>query len=284
MEGIGLVDGRFVELDEYVVPIEDRGHQLGDGVYEAVLVYGGKPFLVVEHMERIFKSASMIKIDIPYTLEELVKFHLQLVEKTGLKEALIYSQFTRGVAPRKHAFPEGIKPRLSMTIRPWTKLDPYLKANGAKAILVPDERWLKCNIKSLNLLGNVLAKQTAHENGCFEAIMYRDGFITEGANSNVFVIKDNVIHTAPTDNKILAGITRSTILKFAREFNYVVKEEAVTPDFILNADEVFLTGTTTEVMPVVSINNQKIGDGKVGPITRKLHDAYMNKIQRECYV
>jgi len=284
MDGLGLVDGKFVGLDEYVVPIEDRGHQLGDGVYEAVLVYGGRPFLVVDHMERMFRSASLIRMDLPYTLEELVKFHLRLIEKTGFKEALIYSQFTRGIAPRKHPFPPGVKPRLAMTIRPWVKLDPNLKADGAKAILLPDERWLKCNIKSLNLLGNVLAKQTAVEKGCFEAVMHRDGCITEGANSNVFAVKDNIIFTAPTDNKILAGITRATVIKLARENNLVVKEEAFTPDFLLAADEVFLTGTTTEVMPIVTVNEQAIGTGRVGPVTKTLMAAYQNKIAQECHL
>jgi len=282
MEGLGLVDGKFVGLDEYVVPIEDRGHLFGDGVYEAVVVWGGKPFLVVEHIERMFISASLIRMDLPYTLEELVKFHLQLIEETGFQEALIYSQFTRGVAPRKHPFPLGIKPRLSMTIRPWVRLDSSLKTNGAKAVLLPDERWLKCNIKSLNLLGNVLAKQTATENGCFEAILHRDGYVTEGSSSNVFAVKDNVIYTAPTSNKILSGITRGVILKLVQENNLNVKEEVFSPDFLLAADEVFLTGTTTEIMPIVSINNQAIGDGKVGTISKILHEVYMNKIAREC--
>jgi D-alanine transaminase len=283
VEGLGLVDGKFVGLDENVVPLEDRGHQLGDGVYEAVLVYGGKPFLVVEHMKRIFCSAHLLRINLPYTLEELVKFHLDLITKTSLKEALIYSQFTRGVAPRKHPFPAGIKARLTMTIRPWTKIDPNLKKDGAKAILIPDERWLRCNIKSLNLLGNVLAKQVAVEQGCFEAIMHRDGTVTEGANSNVFMVKDNVIFTAPTDNKILAGITRATIIKLAQENNFIVQEEPFTTDSLLQADEVFLTGTTTEVMPIIEINGQNIGNGQVGPISQALSDAYLQKIERECY-
>ncbi|KJS21380.1 MAG: hypothetical protein VR72_10760 [Clostridiaceae bacterium BRH_c20a] len=282
MEGLGLIDGKFVGLDEHVVPIEDRGHLFGDGVYEAVVVWGGKPFLVVEHIERMFNSASLIRMELPYTLEELVKFHLQLIEESSFEEALIYSQFTRGVAPRKHPFPLGVKPRLSMTIRPWVRLDSNLKTNGAKAVLLPDERWLKCNIKSLNLLGNVLAKQTATENGCFEAILHRDGYITEGSSSNVFAVKDNVIYTAPTSNKILSGITRGVILKLAQENNLLAKEEVFTTDFLLAADEVFLTGTTTEIMPIVSVNDHTIGDGKVGAISKILHEVYMNKIAKEC--
>ncbi|MFZ5942912.1 MAG: D-amino-acid transaminase [Bacillota bacterium] len=282
MEGLGLINGNLVGLDEYVVPIEDRGHQLGDGVYEVTLVYGGKPFLVIDHMERMFRSASLLRIDIPYTLEELVKFHLLLIEKTGFKEALIYSQFTRGIAPRTHAFPEGIKPRLAMTIRPWTKINPALKENGAAAILLPDERWLKCNIKSLNLLGNVLVKQTALENGCFDGIMHRDGIVTEGANSNVFVVKGGEIFTHPANNKILSGITRATIIQFASQLNLKVNEEPFTTEFLMNADEVFLTGTTTEVMPIVKVSDQPIGIGKVGMITKKLHDLYQEKIIKEC--
>lgn len=283
MPELGFMDGRYINLDELVVPVEDRGHQFGDGIYEVTVSYEGKLFMLDKHIDRMFRSAELLRIQIPYTKEEIKKIHEDLLKKSGFEYAKIYVQVTRGIAPRTHKIPEKITPRLSMTIRPYKRPDQNLKDNGTKALIVPDERWLKCNIKSLNLLGNILAKQTAFENGCFEAILNRDGYITEGSSTNVFAIKEGIIYTAPTNNKILAGITRGVVFDLIKDLNYEVKEEAFTPEFLKAADEVFLTGTTTEVMPIVIIDNENIKDGLVGKMTKEIHKAYEDKIKRDCF-
>ena len=189
MRPIGLIDGKIIGLSEKVVELEDRGYQFGDGAYEVTRVYNSRPFALSLHLERLRRSLNELKIPLPYTFEELAKFHTLLIETSGIGEASVYLQITRGVAPRAHVFPDHAVPRLTMTIQPVTPND-VLRASGARGIFVPDERWLRCDIKSLNLLANVLAKQRATEAGAFEAIQVRDGWVTEGCVSNFFAVKD----------------------------------------------------------------------------------------------
>lgn len=285
MKPIGMIDGKIIELDENVVPMEDRGHQFGDGVYEVTKVYNGRCFALEPHLKRLQRSLREIKIDSPYTIEQLTQFHQKLLEESSITEGGIYLQITRGVSPRAHGFPDSKKypPRLTMSIRPAAPVNPDYRKNGVKVIMIPDERWLRCDIKSLNLLPNVLGKQKSSEAGCYEAVMIRDGFVTEGTSSNFSVVKDGTVYTYPANNLILNGITRTIAFEtLAPSLGIPVVEQMYNEEFMFNAQEAFLTGTTTEIMPVVMAGNKKIGNGQVGPVTSKLQAAYTKLIDKEC--
>lgn len=270
---IAFFNGTWISPEELVIPIDERGHNFGDGVYEVIRVYNGVPFTMREHLERLEKSAEAIRLKMDYTIEQFEDLILEGLQKSGLKEAAVYLQVTRGVALRLHNFPN-VPSSTSMTIREAKPLPQEYRDNGVKTLLLEDERWKNCFIKSLNLLPNILAKQAAADQGCFEAILVRDGVITEGSSCNVFVAKGGTLYTAPATNKILHGITRAKLLELAAELNIPVREEEFTPDFLLSADEVFLSSTSMEAMPVVQIDDTKIGTGKPGEITNRLRDAY----------
>lgn len=283
MEALGLVNGELIDINENIVPIEDRGHQFGDGVYEVVKVYNGRCFALKEHLDRLHFSLRALRIPAIYTVEELTEFHEVLIEKSGIMDGSIYLQITRGVAVRTHHFPELVVPRLTMTIRPSGANNDGLREQGAKVIMIPDERWLRCDIKSLNLLGNILGKQQAKEAGCYEGVMVRGEEVTEGTSSNFYVVKDDVIWTYPATHLILKGVTRTIILeKLAKQLQIPVLEKAFGVKFIKGAAEAFLSGTSTEIMPITTINGAMVGDGTVGPITRKLQIAYTKLIDEEC--
>lgn len=282
MRPLGFVDGKIIDLSENVVPMEDRGHQFGDGIYEVTKVYNGRCFALKRHMDRAYRSLRELRIPIVYTYEELEEMHNLLIKESGITEGGIYLQITRGVAPRAHGFPEHVVPRLTMSIRPASS-NANLLENGVKGLLIPDERWLRCDIKSLNLLGNILGKQRAQEAGCYEAIQIRNDVITEGTSSNFFIIKDGILWTHPVSNLILKGVTRSIIVEeIAPALDLTILEKTFTPDFAKKADEAFVSGTTSEIMPILSLDGIKIGNGDVGPITRQLQQAYNAIIDKEC--
>ncbi len=282
MGPIGLVDGRIIDLSEKIAEMEDRGYQFGDGVYEVTRVYNGRPFALKPHMDRLYRSLRELKIPAVYTFDELASFHAALIKESGLTSAAVYLQITRGVAARAHAFPENMVPRLTMSVRP-AKANVELQASGAKGAFVPDERWLRCDIKSINLLGNLLAKQRGKDVGAFEAVQIRDGVVTEGSSSNFFIIKDGVLWTHPVSNLILRGITRTIIVeRLAPKLGLTVVEKGFDKAFALKAEEAFVCGTNTEIMPLVQMDNDRIGDGKPGTVTRKLIDAYNALIVEEC--
>ena len=276
--GYSLWNDRIVADDEVVVDKEDRGYQFGDGVYEVVKVYNGQLFTLEEHVDRFYASAEKIHITIPYTKDKLYTLLHQLVEANEINTGHIYFQITRGACPRNHIFPgDDVAPVLTGN----AKENPRPVANfenGVKATFVEDIRWLRCDIKSLNLLGAVLAKQQAHEKDCYEAILHRGETVTEGSSSNIYGIKDGVLYTHPADNLILNGITRQVIFKCAEEIGMPVKEEAFTKEQLLAMDEVIVSSTTSEVTPVIEVDGQAIGSGKPGEWTRKLQAQFDTKI------
>ena len=276
--GYSLWNDRIVADNEVVVDKEDRGYQFGDGVYEVVKVYNGQLFTLEEHVDRFYASAEKIHITIPYTKDKLYTLLHQLVEANEINTGHIYFQITRGACPRNHIFPgNDVAPVLTGNAkenpRPLENFE-----NGVKATFVEDIRWLRCDIKSLNLLGAVLAKQQAHEKGCYEAILHRGETITEGSSSNIYGIKDGVLYTHPADNLILNGITRQVIFKCAEEIGMPVKEEAFTKEQLLAMDEAIVSSTTSEVTPVIEVDGQAIGSGKPGEWTRKLQAQFDTKI------
>ena len=276
--GYSLWNDRIVADNEVVVDKEDRGYQFGDGVYEVVKVYNGQLFTLEEHVDRFYASAEKIHITIPYTKDKLYTLLHQLVEANEINTGHIYFQITRGACPRNHIFPgDDVAPVLTGN----AKENPRPVANfenGVKATFVEDIRWLRCDIKSLNLLGAVLAKQQAHEKGCYEAILHRGETITEGSSSNIYGIKDGVLYTHPADNLILNGITRQVIFKCAEEIGMPVKEQAFTKEQLLAMDEIIVSSTTSEVTPVIDVDGQAIGSGKPGEWTRKLQAQFDTKI------
>lgn len=280
--GFAIFNGKLINRNEAKVDIEDRGYQFGDGIYEVIRVYNGKMFTVGEHLERFGKSAASIGIRLPFTAVQLTGMLEELIEKNNLQIGIIYMQITRGVAPRVHNFPsEDVVPSLVAYTKDMPRPQEGLE-KGVRTVLTEDIRWLRCDIKSLNLLGNILAKQKAVENGCYEAIQHRGQDVTEGSSSNVFIVKNGVVSTHQSDNLILKGITKDVILQLCSVNDIPVEERTFTLNELADADEVFLSSTTSEVMPIVELDGSKVGDGVPGPITRKLQQLFVAEIQKQC--
>ncbi len=282
---LGFFDGEFISLNERRVELEDRGYQFGDGIYEATHIYNGKCFALERHLARCRRSLRELRIPVTYMDEELTAIHNDIIEKSGIKDGSIYFQITRGIAKRTHYFPDKVVPLLSMTIREG-KPNAKNQKEGIRCMFFEDIRWLRCDIKTMNLLGNVLAKQAGHEKGLQGTIQYRKdtNLVTEGSSSNFFIVKDGVIWTHPISNLILKGVTRSILVEeIIPKLGYTIVEKAFSPEFALTADEAFATSTSLEVTPVIEIDGKKIGDGKPGPVTASLLDAYHELVQKECY-
>ena len=275
--GYSLWNDRIVFDEAVVIDKEDRGYQFGDGIYEVIKVYGGEIFTLNEHLERFYTSAEKIKLVIPYKKDKLNNLLRELVQKNNLGTGHIYLQISRGTSPRQHHFPENMSPVLVANVKETPRpLENF--EHGVKTTILEDIRWLRCDIKTLNLLGPVLAKQEAYEKGCYEAILHRDGVVTEGSSSNVHAIKDDILYTHPVNNLILNGITRNVMLECAKEIGLLVKEEAFTLDQLMVMDEVVITSTTSEITPVIEIDDQAVGTGKPGEWTRKLQNQFNSKI------
>jgi D-alanine transaminase len=240
---------QFIAPDETPVPIEERGHQFGDGVYEVVRVYGGRPFLLDWHLERFERSAAIIGIRNPLTREEWVALIGEAIRRSELAEAQVYWQITRGIAPRLHTFPD-TEAVVSLTVRPAA---PKYDGDSASLVALPDDRWANAYVKSLNLLPNVIAKEIARRNGAAEALFVRNGKMLEGAGSNLFFVRNGVIYTAPANRYILGGITRKFVLELAGKEGIAVREEALPLDELPTVDEVFVTSTTQEILPIQKV-------------------------------
>jgi len=279
------INGTWVQPEQTIVHPEDRGYQFGDGVYEVIRIYGGKLYQWEGHLARLKRSAAEIKLQLAWSDEELLQIALEIMKRNGFTtsdDANLYMQVTRGASPRSHEFPADAKPVLSANATRKARPLEQMK-NGVAAILTADVRWLRCDIKSLNLLGAVLAKQQAKEAGAFEAILHRDGIVTEGSSTNVFAVKDGRLHTHPADNLILNGVTRQTVLELARSLSIPVVEEAFDLAFLKQADELFITSTTAEVMPIITVDGERVGTGQPGQIAQRLQAAFEESIARNSY-
>lgn len=274
-----FINGEFLNQDEAKVSYEDRGYVFGDGIYEYIRAYEGKLFTVKEHFVRFLRSANEIGLDLTYTVDELIELVRKLLEVNDVKNGGIYIQATRGVAPREHSFPTPpVKPVIMAFTKSYDR--PYEDLeNGIYTMTTEDIRWLRCDIKSLNLLGNVLAKEFAVKYNASEAIQHRGETVTEGASSNVYAIKDGKIYTHPINNFILNGITRRVIKWISEDKNIPFIEETFTVDFLKNADEVIISSTSAEVMQVIKIDGEDVGDGKVGTVTRQLQEGFNQYIE-----
>jgi D-alanine transaminase len=282
MPTIACVNGRFLPIAKAVISVEDRGFQFGDGVYEVVRSYGGTIFRLDEHLGRLVQSARAIRLPMRYSLAQWRRLIVRAYRMSGFPDAKIYLQLTRGPAPREHGFPKAVRPTVVITVRKLEPLNPALRRDGVSAITVPDLRWGRCDVKSLNLLANVLAREDARAANVFEAILVREGCVTEGAISNVFAVIRGSVTTSPTDPSILPGITRAATLDLVRAEALPLAERAFSVEELRTAQEVFLTGTTIEIVPVVSINGAKVGNGEPGPVTQRLARRFAVMVEAEC--
>jgi D-alanine transaminase len=277
-----ILNGELIERKDAKVDIEDRGYQFGDGVYEVIRVYNGKMFTVENHLNRLSESCEKIGLNPGYTKGELKTKLEELIGKNKIDFGTVYLQYSRGISPRNHAFPGGDVPAAFVAYtREAARPEDNIKS-GIKAILTEDIRWLRCDIKSLNLLGNLLAKQKAAQSGCFEAIQHRGDIVTEGSSSNVFIVSDGKLVTHPADHFILNGISRQKVLEISRENDIPYEEKPFAIGDLLGADEVFISSTTAEVMPVIGIDGSPVKDGKPGKLTQKLQGLFLEKIEKEC--
>lgn len=272
MPEIAFYNDSFVDINAKVVPIQERAHQFGDGIYEVIRVYNGRFFYMDEHLQRLQKSADAIELQLPYTLNEIENLCLEGLERSTLKEAEIYIQISRGIYTRQHHFPEPSCAVFTMTIKNARVIPENKRQNGMKVLTTEDDRWKNCYIKSLNLLPNVIAKQKAKVNGFDEAVFHDEGIVKEGCSTNVFVVKNGILHTYPALKGILHGITRSIVLKLASETGIEVVEEPFDMNFLYEADEVFITSTSMEVMPVCQVDD--IEFSTVRPVTHKLIEKF----------
>ncbi|GAF63788.1 D-alanine aminotransferase [Bacillus sp. TS-2] len=267
----------IISADDAKVEMNDRGYHFGDGIYEVIRIYNSKPFTMDEHLNRLIESANKLDLNLQITKETLENLINKLVEKNELTDGMVYIQMTRGVSPRNHLYHRTENPILSgFTQELSTQENQTKQKQGISAWVTDDIRWLRCDIKSINLLGNVMAKREAADHHCQEAILHRDGMITEGSSSNLFLVKDQTLYTHPATNLILNGITRQIVLKLAESLQFEMIEEAFPKDVIEHADEAFITSTTMEVMPIIEFKGGVKTSLKIGPITEKLQEAFQH--------
>lgn len=259
---------------ENVVDIEDRGYQFGDGIYEVIGVYDGKPLMLDEHMERLKRSAKEIKLNMSSSIDDLKTKLEELVSANSLEEGIIYMQVSRGAAARWHEFPKSDTSTVTVAYTRAEDRASNVEDQGATAVLTEDIRWLRCDIKTLNLLPNVMAKQEAVEHGAIEAILHRGETVTEASASNVFIVKDGALYTHPADNYILNGITRRKIIQLCEALDLKVNEQTYTVDELLDADEVFISATKLDVVPILKVDDHTIGNGEPGEITKKIVEEF----------
>ncbi len=275
------VNGRYLPHREAAVHIEDRGYQFADGVYEVVPVYNG--ILVDEglHLDRLERSLRELSIAQPMSRPALKLVSRELMRRNGLSNGFVYMQITRGVAPRDHKFPKQSKPALVMTTRQTKPHSEQVLSEGLKVITVPDQRWDRCDIKSVSLLPNILGKQAAVEAGAYEAWQVdRDGMVTEGTSTNAWIVtQDNKVVTRDATHSILNGITRIALLELIKAEGYELEERAFSVAEAKAAREAFLTSSTSFVLPITQLDGQPIGNGHPGILTGKLRQHYMDYMQ-----
>ena len=270
----------MLPLSEARVPVLDRGFIFGDGVYEVVPIYDRTPFRIDQHLARLARSLAAIGITNPFDAAQWKARIAELVaafEKShGAADQFVYMQVTRGVAKRGHAFPKDIVPTVFMMTSPLVLPPAEARENGVAAVTAVDNRWLRCDIKSVSLLGNVLMAENAAANGAAETILFRDGLLTEASSSNVWVAKNGTLYAPPRDNRILEGIRYGLIAELAAAHGVTFEIAPITEAEVRNADELMLSSATKEVLPVTSLDGKPVGAGTVGPLYRRFYGWYQD--------
>jgi D-alanine transaminase len=279
---IVYLNGEFLPKDEARLSVDERGFIFGDGVYEVTRAIGGRLFQEEAHWRRLARGLRELRIEVGawLTRERVREVSERLLRENHLTdgEATVYLQVTRGAAPRTHWFPpEGTPPTVYLCASPFV-VPVDLRERGAKSITLPDIRWARCDLKTVNLIPAAMAKQRAHEVGAFDAVLLRDGAVTEGGATNVFGVVDGVLRTYPKSNYILPGITRDLLLEMAPGLGIPVEETPIFAEELPRLEELFFTGTTTDVQPIVELDGRRVGAGVVGPVARALQQALAERM------
>jgi len=275
-----FLNGKFMPLEQARVPVLDRGFIFGDGVYELVPVYSRIPFRLDEHLARLERSLAAVRIRNPYSRAEWRDIILQLVAKQPFEDQGVYFQVTRGVAKRDHAFPKDAAPTVFLMSNPLVTPPQALVERGAAAVTAVDDRWMHCDIKSISLIGNCLLRQVSADAGAVETILFRDRMLTEASASNVFMVKGGVILSPPKSNLILPGITFDVVAEIAQGAGLPLEYRAVAEAEVRGADEVWVTSSSKEVLAIVTLDGKPVGDGKPGPVFRRMHGLYQEFKQK----
>ena len=275
------LNGKYIPAKEASISIFDRGFIFGDGVYEVIPVYGGRLFRIQQHLDRLRHSLAEIKLPIALSNQEITQIFKRLLKKRG-DDASVYLQITRGAAPRNHVFPKQMTPTILAYAQDLVYPDEAYRQAGIHAVSFPDQRWERCDIKSVSLLANVLARQYAHEHNAAEAVLFRDGKMTEGAASTLFVVHDGQLLTTATGHSILPGITRELVLELACDHGLSCQQTDITEQQVKQADELWLSSSTKEILPIVKLDGNPVGDGKPGSHYYqiiKLYDEFKDKFR-----
>lgn len=268
------LNGKFMPIQEAFVPVLDRGFIFGDGVYEVIPAYSHKLFRLNEHLNRLQYSLDGIRLKNPHTNEEWQSLLEQIIDQNESEDQYIYLHITRGVAKRDHAFPIGVAPTIFIMSNPLLPPPAALLESGVSAITAVDNRWVRCDVKAISLLPNVLLRQLAVDAHAVETILIRDGFLTEGAASNIFVVKNNVLLAPPKSNLMLPGITYDVVLELADHHKIPHEVRQISEKELQNADEILLTSSTKEVLPITTLNEKSINNGKPGVMFNRLYAFY----------
>ena len=280
MSRIVYVNGAYLPEEEATISIFDRDFIFGDGIYEVSAVLGGKLVDCEAHLARLERSAGEIGLELPCSRAELIAIHQELIARNSLDEGSIYLQVSRGASDRDFAFPKDVKASLVLFTQARQFANTPLAKTGIKVVSTPDLRWARRDIKSVNLLAPVLAKQFAAENGAQEAWMIEDGVVTEGASSTAWIVKGKTLISRPLSHKVLPGITRTAVLAFLAESGFAFEEREFTLDEALDAEEAFITSATSLVMPVTTIDGHSIHNGAPGPATLRLREIYLDHARK----
>jgi D-alanine transaminase len=275
-----FLNGKFLAAEDAKVSVLDRGFIFGDGVYELVPVYSRVPFRLREHLERLERSLAAVSIRNPYSREQWREHIFRLIDAQSFDDQGVYFQVTRGVAKRDHAFPKNIEPTVFMMSNPLVNPPAEQVERGGAAVSAPDQRWLRCDIKSISLVGNVLLRQLSAEQGAAETILFRDGKLTEASASNVFIVKGGVIQSPSKGNLILPGITYDVVVELARANQMAVEFKSITEKEVRAADEIWVTSSSREVFAIVSLDGARVGDGRPGPLFRRMYRLYQEFKQK----
>jgi len=269
-----FLNGKFLPIEQAMVPVLDRGFIFGDGVYELIPVYSRAPFRMEDHLARLERSLASVRIKNPYAREKWREIILQLVARQPWEDQAVYFQVTRGVAKRDHAFPAGVEPTVFVMCNPLVNPPRELVEKGGIAVSAVDNRWLRCDIKSISLIGNCLLRQVSADAGAQETILFRDGKLTEASASNVFVVKRGVLLSPPKSNLILPGITYDVVTEIAQAGKIPLEFRDVTEAEVRNADEVWVTSSSKEILAIVTLDGKPVGDGRPGPLFKRAYALY----------
>jgi D-alanine transaminase len=279
-----FLNGDYLKLQDAKVSVLDRGFIFGDGIYEVVPAYSRKPFCMQEHLARLKRSLAAIEITNPYTDAQWQEIVGKLIASSEANDQFVYFQVTRGVAKRDHAFPKDTKPTVFAMTTPFSPPAGELLSKGVAAITTVDNRWLRCEIKSIALLGNVLKRQEAVDAGAVEVVMFRDGMLTEGSASNIYIVKDGTLLAPPKDSKILEGIRYGIMGRLAQAAGVPMQVRPITKAEVLAADECLLSSATKEVLPIAVLDEKPVNGGKPGAVWQKLFLAYQAEKLKQCGV